>query len=232
MSFSQSYSDKHPARLAVFDFDGTIISGQSGSLLARYLFSRGYFSPAKTFRLSWWGIRYALHLPKRQAESREIIFAALNERGSDEIARLMGDFYEKVLTPRYRSHAVDEVRRRHDEGCITLLVSATFQEIAERCAHDLGFDGFIATDMERDAQGNYTGEVEGEVVAGPEKKSAVVRWADEHIGAGAWTVAYAYGDHYSDRDLLGAAVQPFAVTPGRTLRRTARRRDWAILNWK
>jgi SOS response regulatory protein OraA/RecX len=42
MSLADEYSEQNPARIAVFDFDGTLISGQSGFLLFRYLLSRGY----------------------------------------------------------------------------------------------------------------------------------------------------------------------------------------------
>ncbi len=144
----------------------------------------------------------------------------------------MDDFYETVLKDRYRALGKAEVERRRREGCVTLLVSATFADIAQRAARDMHFDGVVATDMRRDESGLYTGEVEGEVVAGPQKRVVVEKWADEHIGEGKWTIAYAYGDHYTDLALLGKAEKPFAVSPGRTLRRAARRLDWPIVDWR
>jgi HAD superfamily hydrolase (TIGR01490 family) len=232
MESADSYSEMSPARIAVFDFDGTLISGQSGSLPFRYLLSRGYLSPVQAVRLSWWGIRYALHLPKRQEEPREIIFSAFAGHGPAEVRAIMDDFYDKVLVERLRPRGVEEVDRRLGDGCVTLLVSATFKDIAARAARDMHFDGYVATDMKRDQNGGYTGEVEGEVIAGLEKMHAVERWADAHIGHGKWVVAYAYGDHYSDCDLLVEAANPYAVSPGRTLKRTARRLDWPIVDWK
>ncbi|EUB31951.1 HAD family phosphatase [Olsenella uli] len=232
MSQQRTYSPQNPARLAVFDFDGTTISGQSGSLFSRYLFARGYLSLSSALRLGWWGARYVLHLPYRQNESREIIFSALSERTPGEVRALMRGFHDAVLLRRYRPAAMDEVRHCRDEGCVTLLVSATFRDIAQAAAQYLGVDGLVATDMERSADGGYTGEVEGEVVAGPAKTRAVVRWADEHLGKGNWVIAYAYGDHHSDKDLLGAADKPFAVSPGASLKHTSKKRNWEILDWK
>ena len=232
MNPADEYSEQNPARIAVFDFDGTLISGQSGFLLFRYLLSRGYLSVTQASRLSWWGIRYATHLPKRQEEPREIIFSALAGRTPDEVSRIMDDFYETVLAERYRALGKAEVERRRREGCVTLLVSATFMDIAQRAGEDMHFDGVVATDMRRDERGLYTGEVAGEVVAGPEKRAVVERWANEHIGAGKWRIAYAYGDHYTDLALLGRAERPYAVSPGRTLRRAARRLDWPIVDWR
>lgn len=218
--------------LAVFDFDGTLISGQSGFLFSRYLYSRGYLNLRQAARLSWWGVRYVLHLPQRQEESREIIFASLTSHTPAEVDALMNDFYEQIIVPRYRPGALAEVARRKKEGCVTLLVSATFEQIARRAAHDLQFDGYLATSMSIGQDGTYTGKVEGPVIEGEQKTQAVAQWANKHLGPHKWVVEYAYGDHYSDKDLLGRAFEAFAVSPGHMLKKTAKRSDWQILHWK
>jgi len=118
------------------------------------------------------------------------------------------------MADRIRPVAVREIARRHEEGCKTLLVSATFSGIARRAALAVGADGYIATEMERDEHGNYTGRVLGTVVEGAEKVWASVRWCDAHYGPGAWEFAYAYGDHRSDLGILSVAREgSFAVCP-------------------
>lgn len=217
--------------MAVFDFDGTSIGGQSGSLFTRYLFLCHIMSVGRLARLAWWGIRYKTHLPYRQDEARELVFGALRGRSSEEIDDIMKRFHDEVLAPRYRPRALEEVRRCHEEGLVVLLVSATFEPIAEVAARTMGVDGFAATKMERDGNGSYTGRVDGPVVAGAEKYRAVVRWCDEHLGAGRWRLVRAYGDHHTDVDLLSRADNAFAVCPGKTLAVTARRNGWPILDW-
>ncbi|WP_077598528.1 HAD family hydrolase [Olsenella urininfantis] len=225
-------SQQRKQRIAVFDYDGTAISGQSGALFSRYLLRHGYLNPIRALRLFWWGARYVLHLPYRQDEAREQVFGALNEHTPEEISRIMLDFHNSELLRRYRQDAIDEVRKRKEEGCVTLLVSATFQDIAEAAARRLGVDGLVATDMERDERGLYTGKVNGTVVAGPEKTLAVGRWADEHFGPDGWVIAYSYGDHHSDKDLLAASEKAYAVSPGKMLKSAAKRRHWEVLDWK
>lgn len=220
-----------PTRLAVFDYDGTILSGQSGALFSRYLLSNGLVTKRTALRLFWWGVRYKLHLPFRQDEARELIFRDLGAHGYDYATRVMRDFSHEVLEPRERAAAKAEIRRRADEGCATVLVSATFFEIARLAAERLGIDGVAATCMERDADGAYTGKVEGEVVAGAGKVRAVVAWAEERFGHD-WSIAYAYGDHFTDEPLLELADTPYAVCPGTTLSRIAKRRGWQSLNWR
>ena len=78
----------------------------------------------------------------------------------------------------------------------------------------------------------YTGRVQGDVVEGKAKLAVIKRWADERYGAGNWEISRAYADHYSDRDLLGSAAHPYAVSPDVLLRRYAKKRGWDILNWR
>lgn len=217
--------------VAVFDFDGTCIGGQSGALFTTYLLLRGKMSPLRALRLGWWGARYKLHLPHRQDEARELVFGALRGLAAEEVDELMIRFHDEVLAPRYRPRALEEIARRREEGCVTLLVSATFDVIAQVAGRYLGTDDTVATKMARDAAGNYTGDVDGAVVAGAEKYRATALWCDEHLGRGGWRLAYAYGDHHSDAHLLSHAQEGFAVCPGKTMVVAARRNGWKILDW-
>ena len=219
------------ARVAIFDFDGTVMDGQSGALFTSYLFMHHMMSVARVLRLGWWGIRYKLHLPYRQSEARELVFGALLDRPSAEVDDIMRRFHEEVLVPRLRPKALDEIARCHREGIVCLLVSATFAPVAEAAAKATGMDGFVATKMVQDAHGAYTGEVDGVVVAGDEKYRAAERWCDAHLGKGAWELARAYADHHTDEDLLARAHHAFAVCPGKTLRPVAKRNGWTILDW-
>ncbi len=218
-------------QIAVFDYDGTSVDGQSGSLFTTYLFTHGMMSLPRALRLGWWGARYKLHLPYRQDEARELVFGALGEMEPERIAEVMRNFHDEVLGKKYRRKAIEEVARRRAEGCVTLLVSATFDVIADAAAEVLGVDAVIATRMERDARGHYTGRVEGTVVAGPQKYRAVADWCDKKYGAGAWQLAYAYGDHHSDEDLLSHARTAYAVCPGQSLKSAAKKHGWQILDW-
>ncbi len=103
--------DKKRVQLAVFDYDGTCIDGQSGALFSLYLFRHNYLGVATGLRLGWWGARYKLHLPYRQDEAREVIFSALSHYSPAEIRQIMVDFHNEVLIKRYRKEAIAEVAR-------------------------------------------------------------------------------------------------------------------------
>ena len=218
--------------VAVFDLDGTSIDGQSGSLLAVYLFRRGILGPLKAARLAWWGVRYKLHMHHSQEEPRHVIFSRLGPMGREQADKIMDEFTASEILPRLRKDAVAEIARRNDEGCVTLLVSATFEHVAQIVAAEVGVSAYIATRMRTDEAGNYLDEVDGLTVEGHEKVLAVREWADRELGEGAWRLAYAYADHHSDEELLGCADQAFAVCPGKTLRPVARKNDWPQLYWE
>ena len=219
-------------RIAAFDYDDTIVEGQSGLLLARYLRARGLLTARALARLVWWGARYKLKLPHRQDEAREAVFSSLVHWDPDRAAELAADFHEKVLVPRIRRDAVAEIERRRREGCFLLIVSASFSCIIRPAVAHLGMDGYVATSMERDASGAYTGKVAGTVTEGPEKAHGIRRFADERFGPGRWELAYAYGDHHSDVPMLEAAQHAFCVDADSGLARAARQRGWELLGWE
>ena len=219
-------------KIAVFDFDGTVISGQSGFLFSAYLLRRHLSSVSRTLKLMWWGARYKLHLPQRQEEARELVVGALTQYSIEFANAVMHDFHREVIEGMYRPQALEEVRRRQAEGCCVLLVSATFEPIAELAAKKLGVDAFLATKMQVGADGHYTSKVDGPVIEGAQKLVSATEWCNQHYGKGNWELAYAYGDHYSDATLLSAAQTPCAVCPGPTLTRLASKRGWTILNWE
>lgn len=230
-SITESTSDSIK-RIAVFDFDGTVISGQSGFLFSAYLLRRHLSSVSRTLKLMWWGARYKLHLPQRQEEARELVVGALMQYSIEFANAVMHDFHCEVIEGMYRPQALEEVRRRQAEGCCVLLVSATFEPIAELAAKKLGVDAFLATKMQVGTDGHYTSKVDGPVIEGAQKLVSATEWCNQHYGEGNWELAYAYGDHYSDATLLSAAQTPCAVCPGPTLTRLANKRGWTILNWE
>ena len=207
------------------------MDGQSGVLLAKYLYKHGELSFGCLTNLFFWALSYKMRLPHRKKRSHELVLGAILDQTPEQIDEIMRSFHNEVMVPLYRDEARAAIEQAKSEGCVTLLVSATFLPIAEEAAKTFGIDGVIATEMEKDADGAYTGRVDDNVIAGEEKLKAATKWADEHLGPNSWVIAYAYGDHHSDRALLSAANQPFAVSPDRALKRTANRRGWPVLDW-
>lgn len=226
-----SNHDQPAYQVAVFDFDGTTINGQSGILLTKYLFLNRLLPARSIAGLAWWGLRYKLHLPFSETHSRELIFRGLAGRPGHEVDAVIDHFYHEHINELLRPRALEAVKAHREQGHVTLLVSATFDPVARAAARSMGVDGCVATHMVRDAAGVYTGEVDGQVISGAEKYRAVSKWCDEHLGEGQWEIVCAYGDHHTDRYLMAHAQERYAVNPGKTLRAIARRKGWQVVDW-
>ena len=221
-----------PARLAVFDFDNTMIDGQTGVIFTRYLLDHDYITRWNTAKVIGWGAKYFVRLPVDQHRVREYIFDDLKGMTEDEFRAIAKDFHDRVLTECYRSDALETIAARQREGCVTIVASATFVEVVDEVAGHLRLDGAVGTHMELNERGRFTGHVKGEVVEGENKLRAIRAWADEHLGKGRWQLAYAYADHHSDYETLSCAVHPTTVHPSFSLLVSALREGWPVRNWR
>ncbi len=227
--------ERHPFntnKLAVYDFDGTCISGNSPVMLVRYLIRRRKLDPWAAMRICFWAIAYKLQLPQNESWVRWLVFKPFDGIPKEEVDAYLAQFYEDVVSKRYRPEADESMRRMSEEGILVVVVSATWQAIVDQAQKSHPFDVGISTSMQVDNMGNYTRFVDGLPIEGMEKVRAVKRFADERFGRGNWVIEYAYGDHHSDIPLLERAKHPCAVTPDNPLERQAKRRNWQILNWK
>ncbi|WP_241157234.1 HAD family phosphatase [Adlercreutzia sp. ZJ242] len=219
-------------RIAVFDFDGTTLTGNSPVMLVRHLAREGKLAPSVIARILVWGGAYKARLPQNESWVRGLVFSAFHGKPVAQVNEYLRAFYRRKVSPRVRAEAVRAMRAHLDAGHVVVCVSATFEPIIAAAMLEHPIQYAIATRMRVDAYGCYTTQVEGLPVEGEEKVAALARFADERFGAGRWEVGWAYGDHHSDRALLASAREGHAVTPDRPLKRTAQERGYEILDWE
>lgn len=224
-------SEAGKAKLAVFDFDGTTITGNSPVLLVRHLAQQRMIRKRVIFRILMWGAAYKLRLPQNESWVRGQVFSAFEGKPKDRVDAFLMDFYDSHIAQRVREEAVATMRAHRERGEHVVVVSATFEPIVVRAMESIPIDFQVSTRMKVAADGTYTREVEGLPVEGDEKLAAVTRFADERFGKGRWELAHAYGDHHSDRTILSAAAVPHAIDPDRPLLRTAKRLGWDVQDW-
>ncbi|MDR2196999.1 MAG: RdgB/HAM1 family non-canonical purine NTP pyrophosphatase [Coriobacteriales bacterium] len=217
-------------RIAVFDFDGTILEGHSPVRMVYRLFSRRVIPFGVALKVLWWGVRYRLRFPVRQEVVRSYIFASFGSLTAREVDALMADLYHDELAALIRPAARSAMQACREAGEKTVIVSASFRPLLEQTVLDLGADWFICTEMEV-LNGLYTGRLLRPAPEGKQKIVQLRAWADETFGVGHWRLVRAFGDHYSDEPLLAAAEAPVAVNPDTLLERIARQQGWRIVDW-
>ena len=218
--------------VAVFDFDGTSMRGNSPVLLVRELIFSLMISPIVALRIGFWALAYKMRLPQNEAWVRGEVFKAFCGKKVEDVDNYLRNFYDNVVAQRVRPQMVDIMREYSEAGIIVLVISASFEPIILRAGEFLPFDGQVSTRMKVAPDGTYTREVDGLPIEGDAKPDAIRRWCDANIGAGQWEVLYAYGDHHSDTPMLEmATVDAFAVDPDHALARVAKSRGWTVLEY-
>jgi len=228
---SEKDKSNKPIELAVFDFDNTSIAGSSPVLLVRHLLDKKLLSPLVIARICLWGVAYKCRLPQQEKSVRALVFSAFEGMQKKEADAFLYDFFDEKINKLFREEADTAMREHAKAGRVIIVLSATFEPIVVRAMEFHPFDFQLSTRMCVDDTGAYTCQVEGNPIEGEEKVLAVKRFADERYGEGSWKLAYAYGDHHSDRPLLFAAEHAMAVCPDKPLKRTARNENWQVLNW-
>lgn len=231
-SLTQSHTQAGPVKIAALDFDGTIIDGQSGVELVKFMIGKKLLNPLAIAKIAWWGVRYKLHLPCEQAEVREDIFDMFTDDKVSDVVDMMKQFHDDVLVPLYRKDAIATIEQLKRDGYYVIMVTASFLSCVMPAAERLGMDALLATRMElTEDKTGYTGKVEGIPVEGLEKVEALIRFGNKKFGKGNFVVERAYGDHYSDKYMLNYATQAYVVTPDSKLERLAKSKEWPILQW-
>lgn len=220
------------ATIAAFDFDGTCITGSSPKKLVDMLWGMKMLSLYKLFRIGLWGLAYKLNLPKDAEGVRKRVFSAFAGIPAKKVNEYLCKFYHEYISKRFRIEADAAMQAHLDAGHVVMVVSASFEPIIASAMLEHPIQYALACRMKIDADGNYTREVEGLPTEGPDKLVVMHEFANRLFGEGGWELGWAYGDHYSDLNLLEASEHPCAVTPDGKLRKVAESRNWQILEWE
>jgi phosphoserine phosphatase len=125
---------------------------------------------------------------------------------------------------------LEEVHAHQDAGRPTFIVSAAGNDVVETLAGVLGMEGGIGTRYEVDAEGRFTGRLDGPFVYGPGKVEAMRTFATAHQIELAGS--YAYSDSLSDLPMLRAVGHPVAVNPDPPLAEIAKQEGWQTMRFE
>lgn len=215
---------------ALFDFDGTLIRGDSIVRFVRYAYARGLTGAGGLARAALWAAAYGLHLTTAERAKRESLsFLAGREQGGVEA--LGRTFCREELLPRLYPQGVEELRRRHAEGAEVLLVTASPSFYLEALKEELPIQRIIGTRMHVE-NGVYTGLIAGENCRGVQKP---LRLAEDLAARGDmvdYASSWAYGDSAGDAPMLALCGHKVGVNPRRRLVKRMKGADgFSVVYW-
>jgi HAD superfamily hydrolase (TIGR01490 family) len=227
----QPVSEDQPRAAAFFDLDKTLMAGSSGMQFARIAAKQGIVSRRLLAGWGWEHFRYRLRgtTDARTAEVLKVARELITGVSARTVER-MGPEVMAAILPRVYPQMLEEVYVHQDAGRPTFIVSAASNDVVGLLAHVLGMEGGIGTRYETDAEGNFTGRLDGPFVYGEGKVTAMREFAASHeIDLGE---SYAYSDSLSDLPMLRAVGNPVTVNPDPPLAAIAREEGWQTLRFE
>ncbi|OYU31354.1 MAG: phosphoserine phosphatase [Comamonadaceae bacterium PBBC2] len=154
---------------------------------------------------------------------------AARERGAAAAARAHDRYMDEVIRPRITPEALALVRSHQQAGDTAMIVTATNEFVTRPIAQAFGVHELIAVELERDASGWITGEIQGTPSFREGKVTRVAQWlAQQGLSWDDVEMSF-YSDSMNDLPLLEKAHHPVATNPDARLRQLATERGWRIL---
>lgn len=218
-----------PRTAAFFDLDKTVIAKSSTLTFSRPFYHGGLINRRAVLRSAYSQFVYLLGGADHEQTERMRAYLSNLCRGWNvaQVSDIVAETLHDLIDPIIYDEAASLIEDHHLAGRDVVIVSSSGAEVVEPIGELLGADRTIATRMVVE-DGRYTGGIEY-YAYGPAKAEAVRELAD----AEGYDLArsYAYSDSITDVPLLEAVGHPYAVNPGRALRREAEQRDWPVLSF-
>ena len=216
-------------KLALFDLDHTLLPLDSDHTWGVFTTEMGWNDPAV---FSQRNDAFYAHYQAGTLDIHDYVrFAtcAARERGATAAAQAHARYMDDVIRPRITSEALALVRSHQLAGDTVMIVTATNEFVTRPIAQAFGVSELIAVELERDATGWITGEIQGTPSFREGKVIRVAQWLSQHgLDWGDVEMTF-YSDSMNDLPLLEKAHHPVATNPDARLRQLATERGWRIL---
>lgn len=214
--------DQQKITLALFDFDGTMISGDSIVPFLAHALKRGDLSFWGYLKGVICGVFFLLKMMDGGKAKKKAL--AFYKRLSHEKRKALDQsFAEENLLPRIYPGAKEALFRHQQEGKHALLVSASTENYMQYAAKALKFDGLLCTPVDRD--GNM-----GENCHGEEKVRRIHAYLKEKGMQADFENSFAYGDSKGDLPMLSLCGNAIQVNGKKSMEKAAP--DMQKVCWK
>ncbi len=198
---------------AFFDFDGTMIPGDSIAAFVQYARKKGIMPRREFFKALLAAARYVLGL-MTAVDSKNAALRFRMRLSEEEREALDRDFVNECLLPRIYPQAKACIASHRQAGRQPVIVTASTENYMRALADALGVSALLATPLKPD------GTV-GENCRGEEKSRRIRAWLQEQGVEADFAASYAYGDSKSDLPMLLLCGHPVQVDPKKALRQAA-----------
>ena len=216
-------------RLALFDLDNTLLTGDTDVLWCDFLIACGRLDSA-TFAAANADMEQRYQAGQASATEFCAFYVSLLKgitRSDGEMLRK--NFFQEWIRPRISDDARALVEKHRSLGDILILTTATNRFTTELTAHDLGIEHLIAIETET-VDERFTGQTVGVLNMRAGKVVRLTQWLIKRGWAESLIKeATFYSDSINDLPLLSAVGNPVAVDPDLKLAREVAARGWTTI---
>lgn len=210
--------------LAVFDVDGTLVSGPTTEKrLFALLFRSGRIRPGQLLAFLRFAIARAPEFGRHVMKKNKAYLAGLQ---CADVEALTSEWVRRSAPGWWFAPSLARLRQHQAAGDKVVLLSGTPQFLAEALARELGVTRVIGTCCATEG-GHFVSGLPARHPFGKEKRELIAALCAEH-GVPA-TEMFAYADSVHDLPMLRLAGHPVAVRPDTILRTAAMAEGWEIL---
>ena len=217
-------------RLALFDLDNTLLTGDSDFEWAQFLIELGvidrelYEAKNQHFYEQYKAGTLDIH------EFLDFQLKPLSRHARSVLDGWHEEFMRSKVRSMMGQPAQDLVERHRTAGDICVIITATNSFVTAPIARVFGVEHLIATEPEQ-INGEFTGRVAGVPSFREGKIARLESWmSDRGWNWNSFGDTTFYSDSLNDLPLLGKVKHPVAVDPDATLRTHAEQHGWRIIS--
>ncbi|MGM0903768.1 HAD family hydrolase [Mesobacillus maritimus] len=217
-------------KLAIFDFDGTLFPKETFPLLMNHLKTHPNYH--QNYRHFITGlipvyVAYKCKLcPEKTMKeySMRRYLSSFKSTSKEEINQFFYELGDSMST-KLSDSVVQRLEQHRKDGYYIMLVSGAFEPLLHSVTKNISFDRIIGTSIPFNLQKGK--QVRIDPIQGYRKKEVVQeQFSNVEVD---WANSYAYGDSYSDLDVLELVGNPVAVKPDSRLSEVANNRKWEMM---
>jgi HAD superfamily hydrolase (TIGR01490 family) len=217
-------------KLALFDLDNTLLTGDSDFEWAQFLIEQGvidrevYEAKNQAFYDQYKAGTLDIH------EFLDFQLKPLSRHARRVLDGWHAEFMRAKVRGMMGKPAQDLVGGHKAAGDVCIIITATNSFVTAPIAREFGVEHLIATEPEQ-RDGEFTGRVSGIPSFREGKIARLEDWMDQRGWSwGSFEDTTFYSDSLNDLPLLSLVKRPVAVDPDPTLRTHAEQQGWRIIS--
>lgn len=216
--------------LALFDLDNTLIPSDSDHLWTEFLVENKIISKLNSEISDRFFAEYTNGTLNLE-EFLDYQLQPLKEIGNKKLLDLRSIFIKTKIRPVINLEAKKLVSKHLQSGDLCAIVTATNEFITEPIAKLFNVHKLIATLVEKNEYGTYTGKSYGVPSFREGKVIRVNEWLKgKGLSLSSFKKTFFYSDSFNDIPLLKIVNNPVATNPDKKLKKYAVKNNWRVIN--